>query len=46
MSDLLKEMPKTVQNIFGSAITVSGLAAIILNSLLPGRVILEKEDDI
>ncbi|MAK92548.1 MAG: xanthine permease XanP [Oleibacter sp.] len=44
--DLLKEMPKTVQNIFGSAITVSGLAAIILNSLLPGRVILEKEDDI
>lgn len=36
--DLLKEMPKMVQNVFGSAITMSGLAALILNSLLPGQV--------
>jgi xanthine permease XanP len=33
--DLLKEMPKLVQNIFGSAVTVSGLIAITLNTLLP-----------
>ncbi len=33
--DALKELPKTIQNIFGSAITVSGLAAIILNLCLP-----------
>jgi len=36
--DALKELPKTIQNIFGSAITVSGLAAIILNLCLPARV--------
>ncbi len=34
--DVLKEMPKLVQNIFGSAITTSGLSAIILNLCLPG----------
>ena len=33
--DLLKEMPKMVQNIFGSAVTMSGLSAILLNTLLP-----------
>ena len=36
--EALKELPKTIQNIFGSAITVSGLAAIILNLCLPARV--------
>lgn len=43
--DLLKEMPKMVQNVFSSAITVSGLAAIILNTLLPGRVELNDNDE-
>jgi xanthine permease XanP len=33
--DVLKEMPKTIQNIFGSAITTSGLTAILLNLCLP-----------
>lgn len=33
--DTLKEMPKMIQNIFGSAITTSGLTAIILNVCLP-----------
>jgi xanthine permease XanP len=33
--DALKEMPKLVQNIFGSAITTCGLTAIILNLCLP-----------
>lgn len=33
--DVLKEMPKLVQNLFGSAVTVSGLSAMILNILLP-----------
>ncbi|MFQ3170163.1 MAG: xanthine permease XanP [Oleispira sp.] len=33
--DLLKEMPKMIQNIFGSAVTMAGLSAIILNTLLP-----------
>jgi xanthine permease XanP len=33
--DVLKEMPKLVQNIFGSAITTCGLSAIILNLCLP-----------
>ncbi|WP_419812348.1 uracil-xanthine permease family protein [Bacterioplanoides sp.] len=33
--DVLKEMPKLVQNLFGSAVTVSGLSAMILNTLLP-----------
>ncbi|WP_020405538.1 nucleobase:cation symporter-2 family protein [Hahella ganghwensis] len=33
--EALQEMPKIIQNIFGSAITVSGLTAIILNTLLP-----------
>lgn len=32
--DVLKEMPKLVQNLFGSAVTVSGLSAMILNTLL------------
>lgn len=40
--DVLKEMPKTIQNIFGSAVTVSGLTAIILNLCLPK---LELEED-
>ncbi|KZZ43283.1 xanthine permease XanP [Thalassolituus sp. HI0120] len=35
--NLLQEMPKLVQNLFGSAVTVSGLSAIILNTLLPRR---------
>ena len=33
--DVLAEMPKLVQNIFGSAITTGGLSAIILNLILP-----------
>lgn len=33
--DALKEMPKLVQSILGSAITVSGLTALILNWILP-----------
>ena len=33
--DLLKEMPKMVQNIFGSAVTMAGMSAIILNTVLP-----------
>ncbi|UTW48354.1 uracil-xanthine permease family protein [Bacterioplanoides sp. SCSIO 12839] len=36
--DVLKEMPKLVQNLFGSAVTVSGLSAMILNILLPKMV--------
>ncbi|MDK2779163.1 MAG: purine permease [Pseudomonadota bacterium] len=45
--DLLKEMPKVIQNIFGSAVTMSGLAAIILNTLMPGEIkLLTKEDNI
>lgn len=44
--DLLKEMPKVVQNVFGSAVTMSGLAAIILNTLLPGNIAILKDDDI
>lgn len=34
---LLKEMPKMIQNIFGSAVTMAGLSAIFLNTLLPNR---------
>jgi len=41
--DLLKEMPKLVQNIFGSAVTVSGLIAITLNTLLPYDKVAEAE---
>jgi len=33
--DVMKEMPKTIQNIFGSAVTTSGISAILLNLLLP-----------
>tara|TARA_R110001583_G_scaffold164205_6_gene316709 strand:- start:389 stop:1783 length:1395 start_codon:yes stop_codon:yes gene_type:complete len=33
--DLLKQMPKMIQNIFGSAVTMAGLSAILLNTLLP-----------
>lgn len=36
--DVLKEMPKTIQNIFGSAITTSGVTAIFLNLVLPGKM--------
>lgn len=47
--DALKEMPKLVQNVFGSAITTCGLSAIILNLCLPslgddkGAVTITKE---
>lgn len=43
--DLLKEMPKMVQNVFGSAITMSGLAALILNAVMPGQVTLLKSSE-
>jgi xanthine permease XanP len=33
--DVLKEMPKMVQNILGSAVTMAGLSAILLNVVLP-----------
>ncbi|WP_221796736.1 uracil-xanthine permease family protein [Oceanobacter mangrovi] len=33
--DVLSQMPKLVQSIFGSAITTGGLAAIILSAVLP-----------
>lgn len=33
--DVMKEMPKTIQNIFGSAVTMSGITAILLNLCLP-----------
>jgi xanthine permease XanP len=33
--DVLKEMPKMIQNIFGSAVTTGGITAILLNLLLP-----------
>jgi xanthine permease XanP len=33
--DLLQEMPKMIKNIFGSAVTMAGLSAILLNTLLP-----------
>jgi xanthine permease XanP len=33
--DLLSQMPKIVQSIFGSPITTGGLAAIVLSLLLP-----------
>ena len=36
--DALKEMPKTIQNIFGSAITTSGLTALILNLCIPASM--------
>lgn len=39
--DVMKEMPKTIQNIFGSAVTTSGISAILLNLLLPKSL----EDD-
>ena len=39
--NLLQEMPKLVQNLFGSAVTVSGLSAIILNTLLPQSSVAE-----
>lgn len=39
--NLLQEMPKLVQNLFGSAVTVSGLSAIILNTLLPQNSVAE-----
>lgn len=35
--DLLKEMPKVVQNIFGSAVTSGGLSTILLSLLLPSE---------
>ena len=34
-SDLLSQMPKMMQSIFGSPITTGGLAAIVLSLLLP-----------
>ncbi len=33
--DVLAEMPKVVQNVFGSAITTGGLAAILMSLILP-----------
>ncbi|WP_420588794.1 nucleobase:cation symporter-2 family protein [Bacterioplanoides sp.] len=43
--NLLQEMPKLVQNLFGSAVTVSGLSAIILNTLLPQSSVAEAESN-
>ena len=40
--DVMKEMPKTIQNIFGSAVTMSGITAILLNLCLPQSL---AEDD-
>ena len=39
--DVLSQMPKLVQAIFGSAITTSGLAAILLSALLPAETTTE-----
>lgn len=33
--ELLQEMPKLIQNVFGSAVTMGGIAAIVLNTILP-----------
>ena len=41
--DLLKEMPKAVQNVFGSAVTSGGLSAILLSLLLPADETQEEE---
>jgi len=42
--DVMKEMPKTIQNIFGSAVTMSGITAILLNLCLPQS--LAEEDNV
>ena len=42
--DVMKEMPKTIQNIFGSAVTMSGITAILLNLCLPQS--LAEEDSV
>lgn len=35
--DLFQNLPKMAQNVMGSAVTMSGLSALILNTILPGR---------
>ncbi|MFT7110748.1 MAG: xanthine permease XanP [Psychrobacter glaciei] len=42
--NLLQEMPKMIQNIFGSAVTMAGLSAILLNTLLPRTDTRDVED--
>jgi len=44
--NLLQEMPKLIQNLFGSAVTVSGLSAIILNTLLPSGQAASETDSV
>lgn len=44
--DVMKEMPKTIQNIFGSAVTMSGITAILLNLLLPQSLAEEDTVDV
>lgn len=41
--DVLAQMPKVVQSVFGSAITTAGLSAIILNAILPKETANEEE---
>jgi xanthine permease XanP len=43
--NLLQEMPKMIQNIFGSAVTMAGLSAILLNTLLPRTDTRDVEDN-
>lgn len=33
--EIVQEMPKLIQNIFGSAVTMGGISAIVLNTILP-----------
>lgn len=33
--EIVSEMPKLIQNIFGSAVTMGGISAIVLNTILP-----------
>ncbi|MCY0963986.1 uracil-xanthine permease family protein [Parathalassolituus penaei] len=41
--EVLAQMPKVVQSVFGSAITTAGLSAIILNAILPKEAANEEE---
>ncbi|WP_165855618.1 nucleobase:cation symporter-2 family protein [Marinobacter sp. JSM 1782161] len=41
--DLFQNLPKMAQNVLGSAVTMSGLTAIILNTVLPGRPVEDAE---
>lgn len=43
--DLFQHFPKMAQNVLGSAVTMGGLTAIILNTVLPGRAVEDAEPE-